>query len=66
MEAGTGVHTGRKLLSVPGKKIRFVVNNGLGKFDTPNPYGEPGRPQNYEAAGPGTYLLQGGRVVKLD
>ena len=66
MEPGVGVHIGRKVLSVPGQRMKFVLTNGLGKFDTPNPYGEPGRPQNYEVDAPGTYLLQGGHVVKLE
>jgi hypothetical protein len=55
----------RKILTVPGKHMKFVVTNGLGKFDTPNPYGDPHKAKNYEINGPGSYILQGGELRKL-
>jgi len=55
----------RKILSVPGTRMNFVVTNGLGKFDTPNPYGDPHRPKNYEINEPGCYILEAGNLCRL-
>lgn len=66
MEPGHGHLRGKRILAVPGQHMKFVVTNGMGKFDTPNPYGEPDRPKNYQIDGPGTYLLEGGHITRLD
>ena len=66
MESGHGRDRGRKILSVPGKRMKFVTTNGMGKFDTPNPYGEPEKPKNYAIEDSGTYLLEGGKVTRLE
>ncbi|KAG7673055.1 hypothetical protein KSW81_000283 [Nannochloris sp. 'desiccata'] len=55
----------RKILSVPGNRMKFVVTNGLGKFDTPNPYGDPHKPKNYEINEPGCYILEAGNLRRL-
>jgi hypothetical protein len=52
-------------ISLPGNRMKFVVSNGSGKFDTPNPYGDPQKPKNYEINGPGNYILEGGNLTKL-
>ena len=63
--AGSNSTNSRKKISVPGRHMKFVVTNGLGKFDTPNPYGDPNQPKNYEINEPGEYLLEAGNLTKL-
>ena len=65
MNRGTGDQAGWKTLQVPGNAMKFVLTNGKGQFDTPNPYGEPNKPRNYEIHEPGSYLLQSGQLSKL-
>jgi protein-tyrosine-phosphatase len=55
---GTG---NKKVVTVDEKKIEFVVNNGEGDWDTPDPYG--GGQKNYKITAPGTYVLRSGKVV---
>jgi hypothetical protein len=56
---------GTRKISVPGNRMKFVLTNGLGKFDTPNPYGDPHQPKNYEINGPGSYKLEAGKLTRL-
>ena len=58
-----GEHSSKKMVSVAGSNMRFVLTNGAGKFDTPNPYGDPHKPKNYSIDAPGMYLLEGGEVT---
>lgn len=48
-----------------GNRLEFVLTNGSGKFDSPNPYGEPGHPKNYVIEAPGVWELEGGKLRRL-
>lgn len=53
---------GTKVFKIQGNRMEFVLTNGSGKFDTPNPYGEPGRPRNYVIDHSGTWELINGNL----
>jgi len=53
-----------KVLQVRGHSIEFVLNDGAGQWDTPDPYGSS-QNKNYTVDSPGKYRLQGGRLNKL-
>jgi hypothetical protein len=48
-----------------GSRLEFVLTNGEGKFDTPNPYGEAALPPNYVIPEPGTWRLKSGRLERV-
>ena len=69
----TPSHSALKVPSPPalavlqeGAELQFVMTNGEGKFDTPNPYGEASKPRNYAIREPGTWLLKDGSLRKLE
>ena len=57
---GTGEFAGSKVVTVEGNNVEFVVTNGEGGWDTPNPAAGP----NYRIDGPGVYLLKSGSISK--
>lgn len=58
---------GKKVVALPNcRNVEFVMTNGLGKFDTPNPYGEADKPKNYVINAPGMYELRNGQLHRLD
>ncbi|KAK9836988.1 hypothetical protein WJX81_004476 [Elliptochloris bilobata] len=63
MEAGGAGMPGCQVLSVAGRRLEFVVNNGGHDWDTPDPYGS-GR-KNYVIDAPGRYRLKSGRIARL-
>lgn len=65
MEAGEGEHADTKVLQIRGNRLEFVLNNGGGQWDTPNPYGADQAHNNYVIDAPGTYRLQAGKLGKL-
>lgn len=56
---------GRKVFKICGHRMEFVLTNGTGKFDTPNPYGEPNKPRNYLIDGPGIWELKRGDLTRI-
>lgn len=52
-----------RALVVEASAIEFVLNNGQGEWDRPNPFSE--KPGNYWIDAPGEYLLKNGRVQRL-
>ncbi len=64
MQTGSGDLAGSKVLQVTGNRIDFVLNDGAGQWDTPDPYGSS-QNKNYTIDCPGQYRLQGGRLSKL-
>jgi negative regulator of replication initiation len=64
MQDGQGALAGKKVLSLDGNRIEFVVNNGSGDWDTPNPYGSS-TIKNYVIDSPGVYVLKAGQLRKL-
>lgn len=64
MQSGSDDLAGYKVMQVRGNKIEFVLNDGSGQWDTPDPYGA-GQSKNYRIDTPGTYRLKDGRVSKL-
>ena len=65
MVTGEDEHVGTKVLQVRGDRMEFVLNNGAGKWDVPNPYGTDQACKNYIVDGPGHYRLQSGKLIKL-
>jgi hypothetical protein len=66
LSPGEGPHAGRRVIALPAAaRVEFVLTDGGGKFDSPNPYGEPGRPKNYVAEA-GAYFLKKGRLERLE
>jgi hypothetical protein len=66
LETGDGRFAGKKIVTLPNcGNVEFVLTNGLGKFDTPNPYGEPEKPKNYVITLPGVYELRDGQLHRL-
>ena len=65
MQDGAGEFAGKKVFCQEGGRMEFVLTNGSGKFDTPNPYGEPGRPKNYVIEEAGTWELHAGQLRRL-
>lgn len=49
-------------MSVPGRQMEFVLNNGHNDWDTPQPY--QGKSSNYLIHEPGNYRLKNGRLQK--
>lgn len=64
MQFGSEDLTGCKVLQVRGHSVEFVLNDGAGQWDTPDPYGSS-QNKNYTVDSPGKYRLQGGRLKKL-
>lgn len=65
MHFGSEDFAGCKVLQVRGHSIEFVLNDGAGQWDTPDPYGSS-QNRNYTVDSPGKYRLQGGRLNKLN
>ena len=64
MQQGEGDLFGVKVLQVRGDSLEFVLNDGAGQWDTPDPYGSS-QTKNYTINAPGTYKLVAGSVTKL-
>lgn len=65
LASGDGEHRGKKVATIPCRRLEFVMTNGVGKFDTPNPYGETDKPKNYVIDMPGMYELKSGKVHRV-
>lgn len=66
MREGSARFPGAKMITVPGYRLEFVINDGGADWDSPNPWGEEGRPKNYVADGPGIWRLKNGKLNKLE
>ena len=64
MQPGAVELAGSKVLQVRANCIEFVLNDGAGQWDTPDPYGS-NQNKNYTIDSPGEYRLQGGKLNKL-
>ena len=64
MQSGSHNLSGSKVLQVRGNQIEFVLNDGAGQWDTPDPYGSS-QNKNYQVDAPGKYRLQGGKLERL-
>lgn len=52
-----------KTISIEGRKMEFVMNNGENDWDSPGRYTD--KPKNYEITSPGNYKLKSGKIEKL-
>ncbi|EFN57161.1 hypothetical protein CHLNCDRAFT_143524 [Chlorella variabilis] len=64
MQNGTQQFPDKKVLTVQGRRMEFVINNGGSDWDKPNPYGSSGS-SNYVITEPGTYRIKNGKVGRL-
>lgn len=65
MQSGSDDLAGAKVMQVRGHRLEFVLNDGAGQWDTPDPYGSS-QNKNYTISAPGRYRLQAGSLDKLD
>ena len=65
MESGSGNLAGHKVMQVRGTRLEFVLNDGSGQWDTPDPYGA-GQAKNYHINTPGTYKLKDGKLTSFN
>lgn len=54
-----------KVLQVRGTRLEFVLTNGDGQWDSPNPYNTDGINKNYVIDAPGRYTLNSGVLTKV-
>ena len=64
MQPGKGEFAGSKVLQVRGNRLEFVLNDGAGQWDTPDPYGSS-QTKNYIISTPGTYRLEAGAICQI-
>ncbi|KAL4425297.1 hypothetical protein ABPG75_009313 [Micractinium tetrahymenae] len=64
MENGNQQFPDKKVLTVPGRRLEFVINDGGNDWDKPNPYGGS-KLSNYVVEEPGVYRLRNGKVTRL-
>lgn len=65
MEDGQGKFANWKVLQVRGTRLEFVLTNGDGQWDTPDPYGTNQANRNYVINAPGSYRLLSGKLSKV-
>ena len=65
MEDGQNEYASSKVLQVRGNRLEFVLTNGDGQWDTPDPYGTNQANRNYVIDAPGSYLLQSGKLSNV-
>lgn len=54
-----------KVLQVSGTRLEFVLTNGDGQWDSPNPYNTDGVNKNYVVDAPGRYTLKSGIITEI-
>ncbi|KAL4418802.1 hypothetical protein ABPG77_010211 [Micractinium sp. CCAP 211/92] len=64
MENGNQQFPDKKVLTVPGRRLEFVVNDGGNDWDKPSPWGGS-KLSNYVVEEPGVYRLRNGKVTRL-
>ena len=64
MQPGKDKDVGYKVVQVRGNQLEFVLNDGAGQWDTPDPYGSS-QTKNYTISTPGTYKLEAGEISKV-
>ncbi|KAL3141829.1 hypothetical protein ABBQ32_004501 [Trebouxia sp. C0010 RCD-2024] len=64
MQPGKEDFAGCKVLQVRGNELEFVLNDGAGQWDTPDPYGSS-QTKNYIINTPGKYRLEAGEISQL-
>lgn len=64
MRPGKDKFAGSKMLQIRGNRVEFVLNDGAGQWDTPDPYGGS-QTKNYVINAPGEYRLAAGRITKV-
>ena len=64
MQPGTEEFAGSKVLKVRGNRLEFVLNDGAGQWDTPDPYGSS-QTKNYNISTPGRYRLEAGEISQI-
>lgn len=64
MDNGSQQFPDKKVLTVPGQRMEFVINDGGNDWDKPNPW-EGGGKGNYVIDSPGTYRIKNGKVTRL-
>ena len=65
MQTGKGAFAASKVLQVRGTRLEFVLNDGAGQWDTPDPYGSS-QSKNYIISTPGKYRLEAGEIRQVD
>ena len=65
MEDGQDEFANWKVLQVRGTRLEFVLTNGDGQWDTPDPYGTNQANRNYVIDAPGSYRLLSGKLGKV-
>ncbi|KAK9805187.1 hypothetical protein WJX72_004677 [[Myrmecia] bisecta] len=63
MQEGREDLAGKKVLEVRGHRLEFVLNDGAGDWDTPDPSG--GGRRNYVIDSPGRYRLKSGQLHRV-
>lgn len=64
MENGNQQFPDKKVLTVPGRRLEFVINDGGNDWDKPSPWGGS-KLSNYVVEEPGVYRLRNGKVTRL-
>ena len=66
MEMTQGKHdlAGSKCLQIRANCLEFVLNDGAGQWDTPDPYGSS-QTKNYVIDTPGKYRLKAGKISQV-
>ena len=64
MQAGKDDLRGFKVAQVRGNSLEFVLNDGSGQWDTPDPYGGS-QTKNYTISAPGMYRLEAGKITHV-
>ena len=60
-EEGQGELAGKRVVTVQGHSVEFVLTNGENDWDTP--YG--GNPKNYKIKEPGIWRLKSGKLSRM-
>lgn len=65
MENGHDEFANSKVLQVRGTRLEFVLTNGDGQWDSPDPYNTNQANKNYVIDAPGSYRLESGKLNKV-
>lgn len=65
MQQGKEGFAGSKVLQIRGNHLEFVLNDGAGQWDTPDPYGGS-QTKNYTIETAGQYRLEAGKVSQTE
>ena len=65
MQQGKEAFAGSKVVQIRGNRLEFVLNDGAGQWDTPDPYGGS-QTKNYTINAAGQYRLEAGQVSQIE